>query len=62
QALLARQWLLPVRGDVPAPRLRADQARLIRVGPQLLVNLDSIKRRRFLADWSAILAEGTHVK
>jgi iron(III) transport system substrate-binding protein len=58
QALLARQWLLPVRGDVRAPRLPAEQVRPIHVGPQLLVNLDTIKRRRFLADWRAILAEG----
>lgn len=62
QALLAKQWLLPVRADVRAPRLRADQARPIRVGPQLLVNLDTIKRRRFLADWTAILAEGASIK
>lgn len=58
QALLARQWLLPVRGDVRAPRVAADRTRPIRVGPQLLVHLDSIKRRRFLADWSAIITEG----
>ncbi|USU04445.1 ABC transporter substrate-binding protein [Sphingomonadaceae bacterium OTU29LAMAA1] len=62
QTLLARQWLLPVRTDVRAPRLGADRARPIRVGPQLLVNLDSIKRRRFLADWTAILSEGALVK
>ncbi|APX65778.1 ABC transporter substrate-binding protein [Sphingomonas sp. gentR] len=57
QTLLARQWLLPVRGDVRAPRLSAEQQRPIRVGPQLLVNLDTIKRRRFLADWRATLAQ-----
>jgi iron(III) transport system substrate-binding protein len=62
QALLARQWLLPVRADVPAPRLGTERARPIRVGPQLLVNLDAIKRRRFLADWSATLAQGALVK
>lgn len=59
QTLLARQWLLPVRGDVRAPRLSAGQQRPIRVGPELLVNLDTIKRRRFLSDWRAILAEGS---
>lgn len=58
QTLLARQALFPVRRDVPAPHLAPGQGRPIRVGPQLLVNLDSIKRRRFLADWTAILAEG----
>lgn len=62
QQLLARQWLLPIRTDIRAPRLRGDRARPIRVGPQLLVNLDTIKRRRFLADWKAILAEGAKLK
>ncbi len=62
QALLARQWLLPVRSDVPAPRLGPDRARPIRVGPELLVNLDTIKRRRFLAEWNAVLAQGASVK
>lgn len=62
QALLARQWLLPVRGDVRAPRLAPGKARAIRVGPQLLVHLDTIKRRRFLADWNAILSEGAKGK
>lgn len=59
QTLLAKQWLLPVRSDVRAPRLSAEQQRPIRVGPGLLVNLDSIKRRRFLAEWRAILTQGT---
>ncbi len=58
QTLLAREWLLPVRADVRAPRLSRERQRPIRVGPQLLVNLDTITRRRFLTDWRAILAEG----
>ena len=58
QTLLAKQWLLPVRRDVRAPRLSSEQQRPIRVGPQLLVNLDTIMRRRFLADWRTILTEG----
>ena len=62
QRLLGQQWLLPVRADVPAPRLGPERARPIRVGPQLLVNLDTIKRRRFLSQWQAILAEGAKVK
>jgi iron(III) transport system substrate-binding protein len=62
QTLLARQWLLPVRADVRAPRLAPGKARPIRVGPQLLVHLDTIKRRRFLADWNAILTEGAKLK
>ncbi|VWX46745.1 ABC transporter substrate-binding protein [Novosphingobium sp. 9U] len=62
QSLLARQWLLPVRGDVGSPRLAPGKARPIRVGPQLLVHLDTIKRRRFLADWNAILSEGAKLK
>lgn len=57
QTLLAKQWLLPVRADVRAPRLSPERQRPIRVGPQLLVNLDTIKRRRFLADWRATLAQ-----
>jgi iron(III) transport system substrate-binding protein len=58
QSLLARQWLLPVRQDLRAPHLPAAQQRPIRVGPGLLVNLDTIKRRRFLADWRATLTQG----
>ncbi|MFC7378348.1 ABC transporter substrate-binding protein [Brevundimonas sp. GCM10030266] len=58
QALLARQWLPPVRTDLAAGGLEAERARPIRGGPQLFVNLDPVKRRRFLADWDAILAEG----
>lgn len=59
QTLLAKQWLLPVRSDIRAPRLSTEQQRPIRVGPGLLVNLDTIKRRRFLAEWRAILTQGT---
>ncbi|MBD8678262.1 ABC transporter substrate-binding protein [Sphingomonas sp. CFBP 13720] len=55
QALLAQRSLWPVRTDVPARRLAAAQARPIRVGPQLLVNLDRISRQRFLREWRAIL-------
>ena len=58
QSLLARRSLWPVRTDVAARRLPAAQARPIRVGPQLLVNLDRVKRQRFLRDWTAILASG----
>ena len=62
QVLLAREWLLPVRGDVRALRLSPARARPIRVGPQLLVNLDTIKRRRFLEQWNAILTQGASPK
>jgi iron(III) transport system substrate-binding protein len=58
QSLLARHSLWPVRRDVRARRLPATQVRPIRVGPQLLVNLDRLKRQRFLRDWNAILASG----
>lgn len=58
QTLLARQWLPPVRTDLGSRGLEAERARPIRGGPQLFVNLDPIKRRRFLAEWDAILAEG----
>ncbi len=55
QSLLAQRSLWPVRTDVPARRLSPAQARPIRVGPQLLVNLDRITRQRFLRMWQAIL-------
>ncbi len=55
QSLLARASLWPVRTDVPARRLPPAQARPIRVGPQLLVNLDRITRQRFLREWHSIL-------
>ncbi|MEG8016757.1 ABC transporter substrate-binding protein [Sphingomonas sp. LR55] len=58
QSLLAKRSLWPVRTDVAARRLPSSQARPIRVGPQLLVNLDRVKRQRFLRDWTAILATG----
>ncbi|NTS65392.1 ABC transporter substrate-binding protein [Sphingomonas sp. HHU CXW] len=58
QTLLAREWLLPIRRDVPAPHMAPERMRAIRVGPQLLVNLDTIKRRRFLSDWDAMLTQG----
>ncbi|MET0240018.1 MAG: ABC transporter substrate-binding protein [Sphingobium sp.] len=62
QMLLAKQSLWPVRNDIAAHRLSATQARPIRVGPQLLVNLDRIKRQRFLSEWNAILASGVSAK
>ncbi|WP_230635996.1 ABC transporter substrate-binding protein [Sphingomonas sp. Leaf4] len=55
QSLLARASLWPVRTDVPARRLPPAQARPIRVGPQLLVNLDRITRQRFLREWRRVL-------
>ncbi len=58
QSLLAKRSLWPVRTDVSARRLPSSQARPIRVGPQLLVNLDRVKRQRFLRDWTSILATG----
>jgi len=62
QSLLARRSLWPVRTDVSARRLPTAQARPIRVGPQLLVNLDRVKRQRFLRDWTAILATGAQAQ
>lgn len=55
QAQLARHSLWPVRTDVPARRLPAQQTRVVRVGPQLLVNLDHLTRQRFLREWNAAL-------
>ncbi|KQM18985.1 ABC transporter substrate-binding protein [Novosphingobium sp. Leaf2] len=58
QSLLAQHSLWPVRTDIRSRRLPAAQVRPIRVGPQLLVNLDRLKRQRFLRDWNAILTSG----
>ncbi|MFD2430687.1 ABC transporter substrate-binding protein [Sphingobium scionense] len=58
QSLLAQHSLWPVRTDINGRRLPAAQARSIRVGPQLLVNLDRLTRQRFLREWQAALASG----
>lgn len=58
QSLLARGSLPPVRRDLGDGQPALAQARPIQGGPQLFVNLDPVKRRRFLAEWDAILAEG----
>lgn len=58
QGQLARHSLWPVRSDIQARRLPAGQARTVRVGPQLLVNLDHLTRERFLREWNTILASG----
>jgi iron(III) transport system substrate-binding protein len=34
----------------------------VRVGPQLLVNLDRLTRERFLRDWNGILASGRNTR
>ncbi len=62
QSLLAQHSLWPVRTDIRARRLPAGQARPIRVGPQLLVNLDRLKQQRFLRDWNAALTTGANSK
>lgn len=62
QTELARHSLWPVRTDIRARRLPADQARAVRVGPQLLVNLDRLTRERFLRDWNAIIAAGSKAR
>ncbi|WP_217705428.1 ABC transporter substrate-binding protein [Peristeroidobacter soli] len=54
QAFLAQKHMTPVRSDVDAPpgtHIDAPNMRAIRVGPELLANLDQIKRLRFLKDW-----------
>lgn len=58
QSLLARHSLWPVRTDIRARRLPAAQARHVRVGPQLLVNLDRLKQQRFLRQWRETLSSG----
>ena len=61
QSILTRSFMTPVRSDVPPPghvRTTARTARAIRVSPALLVNLDSLKRRRILSEWQKNLAAG----
>ncbi len=58
QSMLSQHSLWPVRIGLNAHRLPADQARPIRVGPQLLANLDRLKRQRFLREWGETLATG----
>ncbi|WP_347303006.1 ABC transporter substrate-binding protein [Croceibacterium sp. TMG7-5b_MA50] len=62
QALLAEEWLPPVRTDMADQGLPVTQPRVIDGGPQLFVNLDPVKRRRVLGEWDAILAEGASAR
>jgi iron(III) transport system substrate-binding protein len=60
QMLLAQRHMPAVRADVEAPNEphpSDDTSRAIRVGPELLANLDQIKRRRFLKDWRHALGQ-----
>ncbi len=60
QTFLARKHMTPVRSDVEAPEgshIDAPNMRAIRVGPELLANLDQIKRLRFLKDWRNALKQ-----
>ncbi|MET0338154.1 MAG: ABC transporter substrate-binding protein, partial [Caulobacter sp.] len=53
QQLLARESLGAVRLDLPPPALgpRPAQVQAVRVGPDLLANLDQIRRARVLREW-----------
>jgi iron(III) transport system substrate-binding protein len=58
QSLLAQRDMAPVRtdlGDVGVPLPPAEQVRAIRVGPELLANLDQLTRLRFLKQWKRIV-------
>jgi iron(III) transport system substrate-binding protein len=60
QTFLARRHMTPVRTDVEAPQgihIDGPSMRAIRVGPELLANLDQIKRLRFLKDWRSALKQ-----
>ena len=51
QAKLIEENIWPVREDIPSPadrRLAPDQVRAIRLGPNLLANLDQIMRAKIL--------------
>lgn len=62
QSLLSQHSLWPVRTDIRGRRLPPAQTRPVRVGPQLLVNLDRLKQQRFLREWNAVLASGAQQK
>jgi iron(III) transport system substrate-binding protein len=52
--------MTPVRSDVEAPagtNIDGANMRAIRVGPELLANLDQIKRLRFLREWRSALKQ-----
>lgn len=54
QLALSQQHMNPARADVPVyrgSRPSRASARPVRVGPQLLANLDQLKRRKFLKEW-----------
>jgi iron(III) transport system substrate-binding protein len=56
---LAKVYMGPVRNDVPTHRNTkptGTAARPVRIGPTLMINLDQIKRRRFLARWQQALS------
>ena len=60
QTFLARKHMTPVRGDVEVPegtQVDGSNMRAIRVGPELLANLDQIKRLRFLREWRSALKQ-----
>jgi iron(III) transport system substrate-binding protein len=60
QTFLARKHMTPVRTDVAAPagtHIDGANMRAIRVGPELLANLDQIKRLRFIREWRSALKQ-----
>lgn len=60
QMRLSERHMTPVRSDVPSPAAESydpQRTRAIRVGPELLANLDQIRRLRFLKEWRAALRD-----
>ncbi|KTE38415.1 iron ABC transporter substrate-binding protein [Sphingopyxis sp. HIX] len=58
QAQLSSRYMTPVRTDVTAragARAPANIARSLRIGPALIANLDQMKRRRIMNQWSAAI-------
>ncbi len=62
QTELSRHYMAPVREDISTQdgaNLSAKAIRPVSVGPTLLINLDQIKRKRFLRDWSRATNEAS---
>jgi iron(III) transport system substrate-binding protein len=64
QASLARHRMNPLRTDVPkvGPQPDPSSIKAIRVGPALLVNLDQMKKAKFVRDWKKAVPQAVQVR